>query len=114
MPYRPTAQYRRNIKGVIYPLTAAVALTFGIRRDGGYPIGAFYTVNIDAGIWRPAGGIWYVPINPNKISSRNIREEAIFDFCGSISDGRNVILQSGSVITWEVIPDTEAIQLPQL
>lgn len=112
MPFRPEARYRKNIRGVIYPLTAAVAQTYGVRDDGAYPIGAFYTVNIDSKIWLPAGGIWYRPIEPDKILSRDIRDEDTDIFIIGIATGDTTVLRSGKSIDWEQIPDTEAEKLP--
>lgn len=109
MPWRPTPPHRRNIRGVIYPLTAAIARTYGVRADGAYPIGAFYTVNIDNTVWRPAGGIWYLPIDADKIESRNISEEAIERFCAAITSERSPL---GTGINWEAVPDSETAQLP--
>lgn len=114
MPFRPTAPHRRNIKGVIYPLTAAVARTFGIRHDGAYPIGAFYTINIDTGIWAPAGGIWYLPTHPSHIEERSVPEEDIDIFVSGITRGTSVVLRSGRVVLWEPIPAEEASQLPAI
>jgi hypothetical protein len=109
MPWRPAPPHRRNIRGVIYPLTAAIARIYGIRSDGAYPIGAFYTVNIDRSVWRPVGGIWYLPIEAEKIEGRSISEEAIERFCAAITSER---LPRGTGIDWEAIPDDEAAQLP--
>jgi hypothetical protein len=61
--------HRRNIKGVIDPLTAAVARIYGIRSDGAYPIGAFYTVNFavakDEG--RVVGLITIIMVSPKEL-----------------------------------------------
>lgn len=111
MPYRPTASHRRT-QDVIYPLTAAVERTYGARRDGAYPIGAFYTVNISSQVWQSVGGIWYRPYNPDEICGRNISEDAVTQFCSAIANGRSVTLPSGKQVTWEVIPNAEAAQLP--
>jgi hypothetical protein len=112
MPFRPTAPHRRNIRGVIYPLTAAIERTYGVRADGAWPLGAFYTVNVDSTVWRPVGGIWYVPHDAEKVFGRSINEDVIADFCKAIQDGRVVALPSGRSITWEAIPNVEASQLP--
>ncbi|MBL8442879.1 MAG: hypothetical protein JNK52_02415 [Zoogloeaceae bacterium] len=112
MPYRPTAIFRKNIRGVIYPLTAAVASIYGIRDDGAYPIGAFYTVNIDSDVWEHLGGIWYRPYDSTKITERNIKPEAINLFINGINHGNNTVLASGKMVTWEQIPRSEALQLP--
>jgi hypothetical protein len=81
------------MKGVSYPLTAAVARLYGIRSDGAYAIGAFYTVNIDAGMWRHAGGVWYQPIKPDAIDSRSIREEDMQRFVAGITTGEETLLR---------------------
>jgi len=112
MPFRPTSIHRKNIKGVIYPLTAAIARMYGIRNDGAYPIGAFYTVNIDRMVWRYTGGIWYQPTNPESIENRIIREEDIELFFNGIANGEDVQLRSGTIITWEEIPEEQASLLP--
>lgn len=112
MPHRPTARFRKNIRGVIYPLTAAIAACYGIRGDGAYPIGAFYNVNIDSDVWESLGGIWYRPYDNKKITERNIKAEAIELFINGINHGNNTILPSGKMVTWEEIPHSEASQLP--
>jgi len=112
MPFRPTAIHRKNINGVIYPLTAAVARTYGIRDDGAYPIGAFYTVNIKREVWRHAGGVWYCPIDAPRIENRSIREEDIELFQHGIATGAETTLRSGISVYWEEIPVEEASQLP--
>jgi hypothetical protein len=112
MPFRPTAEHRKNVQGVIYPLTAAVAKLYGIRADGAYPIGAFYSVNIDLMVWQRVGGIWYKPFNEAKITNRNISEDIVDIFADGIRYGRNTILRSGKVITWEKIPSADATALP--
>lgn len=113
MPYRPTAPNRKNIRGVIYPLTASVAEIYGIREDGAYPIGAFYTVNIDNSIWENVGGIWYRPYSSTDVEGRSIREEDIEIFCNAIVSGGPITLRSGRVVEWEAIPESEAGQLPE-
>lgn len=114
MPFRPTPPHRRNVSGVIYPLTAAIARMFGIRQDGAYPIGAFYTVNIDTGVWIPAGGIWYLPRHPSDIEGRSVREEDIDNFLAGIASGRCIVLRSGKAVSWESIPAAAALQLPPI
>jgi len=114
MPFRPSAAHRRNVRGVIYPLTAAVARMFGIREDGAYPIGAFYPIHIDNKIWRPVGGIWYIPKLSSDIDKRNVREEDIACFSASIANGQNITLRSGITVKWEPIPAALASQLPSL
>lgn len=115
MPFRPGPQHRRNIRGVIYPLTAAIHHVYGVRSsDGAYPLGAFYTVNIDSTIWQHTGGIWYRPIDPEDIENRNINVETMGLFVESIATGQNVQLPSGTIVNWEHIPDTLAQQLPSM
>lgn len=113
MPYRPTAVHRRNRLGVIYPLTASVAARYGIREDGAYPIGAFYTVKIDSTVWEHIGGIWYRPYTPSDVAGRSIREEDIELFSNAIINGGPITLRSGKRIDWELIPESEAQQLPR-
>ncbi|SFG51916.1 hypothetical protein [Neptunomonas qingdaonensis] len=112
MPFRPTAEHRRNVKGVIYPLTAAVARRYGIRNDGAYPIGAFYTLHIDNRIWSCVGGIWFRPSDPLTIENRNVKEEDIVLFLRAIESGEPTQLRSGKAVTWEAIPQAEASELP--
>jgi hypothetical protein len=112
MPYRPLPAHRRNVRGVIYPLTAAVARLYGIREDGAYPIGAFYTVNIDSEVWEHVDGIWYRAYHPEKIADRNIREEDIELFLGAILSGHTTILRSKKPVQWEPIPEPEVSALP--
>jgi hypothetical protein len=111
MPYRPVAKNRKNI-GIIYRLTAAVARKYGVRSDGAYAIGAFYTVNIDKGVWALSEGVWYQPIDPEKITRRKISEEDINLFICGIEDGRSFSYGSGTDVSWERIPEEEALQLP--
>ena len=43
MPFRLLPSDRRNVKGVIYPFTAALLFVYGSReKDGGRSIGDFY------------------------------------------------------------------------
>lgn len=113
MPFRPTPEFRRNINGVVLPLTAAIARAYGIREsDGAYPLGAFYTDNIDSRVWRSAGGIWYQPVNAEKVAGRRISEERIEQFAEGIMSGRETALNNGSVVIWERIPDAVAQLLP--
>ncbi len=86
---------------------------FGIRSDGAYPIGAFYTVNIDSRVWRHVEGVWYLPINPEDIESRNIRDDDIVQFITGITTGEDTRLRSGRTVTWEFIPVADASQLPR-
>ena len=111
MPYRPTKEHRNNINGIIYPLTAAIMRLYGSRNDGAYPIGAFYTINIDSKTWDHAGGIWYIPKNPQKIQNRKIDEDIISYFCISIDSHSQ---PTHGTVTWELIPHTEAEQLNKL
>lgn len=112
MAFRPTAEHRKNVNGVIYPLTAAVRQVFGMRSDGAYPIGTFYTVNIDNFIWQPVDGIWYRPFDSESIEQRSIREEDIERFVAGITTGEETVLRSGIRVTWERVPSEEAAQLP--
>lgn len=113
MPYRPSSIHRKNRPGVIYPLTAAIRSIYGVRRDGAYPIGAFYTVNIDSRVWEHVEGIWYRPYSPNEVEDRAILEENIEIFSNSIRGGEPVTLRTGTVVDWELIPAHEANQLPR-
>ncbi|WP_299803219.1 hypothetical protein [uncultured Shewanella sp.] len=111
MPYRPTANHRKNVRGVIYPLTEAIRRLYGMRQsDGSYPLGAFYTINISNTVWRSVGGIWYIP--QTDLDCRNPREEVVSAFINSIHSGESVELPSGKVITWEQIPNNESAALP--
>jgi hypothetical protein len=114
MPYRPMPNFRRNIRGVIYPLTEAVRRIYGNRStDGAYPLGAFYPINVSSSVWSSAGGIWYVPECEIDLSERNPREESVQAFMQSIMSGETVELPSGILVTWERIPSSEASSLPQ-
>lgn len=114
MPFRPAPAHRRNVHGVIYPLTEAIRLLYGARSsDGAYPIGLFYTVNIDSQVWSHAGGIWYRPRNVATLEQRQQpSDHTVQLFMESISTGSDVQLVSGTVVRWERIPDREAAQLP--
>lgn len=115
MPYRPMPDSRRNIRGVIYPLTEAIRRLYGCRStDGAYPLGAFYSINISTSVWRSAGGIWYIPASENDLNERNPREESVVAFMLSISSGEPVELPSGVMVTWERIPTHETIFLPHI
>lgn len=106
--------FRRNIKGVIYPLTEAIRRIYGSRStDGAYPLGAFYPINVSSSAWSSAGGIWYVPEPETDLSERNPREESVLAFMQSITSGEPVELPSGIVVTWERIPATEVRLLPE-
>ena len=111
--YRPEPNFRRNIRGVIYPLTAAIHRVFGSRvQDQGRPIGAFYTINVDSRAWEYLGGIWYRAYNEEKVLQRAINQTTIETFARSIFTGENVQMESGIIVTWEAIATFEAQQLP--
>jgi hypothetical protein len=113
MPFRPEPEFRKNISGVVLPLTAAIARVYGIREnDSAYPLGAFYTNNIDSRVWQSVGGIWYQPINTEKVANRRISEERIEQFSEGIRSGREITLNNGSVVIWERIPDASEQLLP--
>lgn len=113
MPYRPIASFRKNIKGVIYPLTEAVRRIYGHRsEDGAYPLGAFYPINVSSSAWHLVENIWYVPAERTDLDTRNPREETVVEFMQSISTGEPVELPSGITVTWERIPESEASYLP--
>ena len=113
MPYRPTSENRRNIRGVIYPLTEAIFRVYGNReQDRGRPIGAFYTINVQGRLWQHLGGIWYRPITEARLLQREINENVARAFAISIVTGEPVILPRGRLINWERIPNNEASQLP--
>ena len=113
MPFRPNPEFRRNINGVVLPLTAAIARVYGIREnDGAYPLGAFYTENIDSRVWRYVGGLWYQPINAEKVANRRISEMRIEQFVEGIMAGREITLNNGTLVIWERIPDALARSLP--
>lgn len=113
MPYRPTSENRKNIRGVIYPLTEAVLRVYGNReQDRGRPIGAFYTLNVDNRLWQHLGGIWYRPITEARLLLREINEDVARAFAASILNGEPVTLPSGRLVNWERIPRNEASQLP--
>lgn len=115
MPFRPMPNFRRNIRGVIYPLTEAIRRLYGSRpSDGAYPLGAFYPVNVSSSVWNSAGGIWYVPQSEADLNERNPREESVLAFMESISSGASVELPSGVLVTWEMMPASEASSLPEL
>ncbi|MCE9793608.1 MULTISPECIES: hypothetical protein [Shewanella] len=113
MPYRPMPNFRRNIRGVIYPLTEAIRRLYGCRSsDGAYPLGVFYPVNVSTSVWSSAGGIWYIPESEFDLNERNPREESVLAFMRSIFSGEPVELPSGVLVTWENIPASEAGSLP--
>lgn len=113
MLYRPESIHRRNISGVLLPLTAAIYLVFGNRaQDRGRPIGAFYPQNVSATTWEHLGGIWYRARNEQRVQDRRINQAVVQAFASSILTGEVVELHSGTRVTWERIPAHEANQLP--
>jgi len=113
MPYRPLPALRKNIRGVIYPLTEAIRRKYGTREsDGAYPLGSFYPINVSNKVWIPAGGIWFVPSDSVKIEERVVNELVVQCFMESIEFGAPIELPSGTVVEWERIPSSEADQLP--
>jgi hypothetical protein len=111
MPYRPISSHRKNILGVIYPLTEAVRRLYGPRQsDGSYPLGAFYSINVSKFVWSESGGIWYSP--QKDLDARNPREEIVLAFINSIQSGLPVELPSGIIVTWEIIPNSKSSLLP--
>jgi hypothetical protein len=114
MTFRPTAIFRQNIGGVILPLTGAIVRLYGFReQDGACPLGAFYTKNIDSRIWRRVYGVWYEPLNRDRIESRPVKEFQIQEFATSICTGAALELSSGGVVYWEPLPEELEQQLPQ-
>ena len=111
MPYRPHPKFRKDIQGFILPLTAAVGRLYKRNIDGAYPLGAFYTENIDSRVWIPAGGIWYQPISPERISARRIAEERIQRFIAGVTTATQIQLSNGTIIIWEPVPENIAQQL---
>jgi hypothetical protein len=113
MTYRPHPEHRKNVQGVLLPLTAAVFAVFGSRaQDNGRPIGAFYPQNVSSEAWEHLGGIWYRARDEQKIQNRKINDSVVQAFAQSIRTGEDVELPSGRVITWEKIPVAEASKLP--
>lgn len=113
MLYRPSPEHRRNVQGVLFPLTAAILDVFGHRaQDMGRPIGAFYPQNVSADIWEHLGGVWYRARDERKLETRRINETVRAAFARSILTGEEVALPSGTVVTWEAIPQLENMQLP--
>lgn len=113
MTYRPLAEHRKNVQGVLLPLSAAIHRVFGSRaQDNARPIGAFYPHNVSTATWRLIGGIWYCAYDEERVLSRKVNEDVVRQFAASILTGAPVILPSGKEITWEVIPEPEAYQLP--
>lgn len=113
MPYRPSPSDRRNVRGVIYPFTAALLRVYGSRtQDGGRPIGAFYTKNVDQELWAPVGGIWYRPLDLELILRRAPNLDIVAAFALSILSGNPVALPSGRIVQWEPLSASETAQLP--
>lgn len=113
MPYRPSPEHRRNVQGVLLPLTAAVHDVYGNReQDRGRPIGAFYPHHVSSGAWEHLGGIWYRARDEQKVQNRRINPIVRAAFVRSIRTGEKVELPSGTVVTWETIPEVDNIQLP--
>lgn len=113
MPYRPEAVHRRNMEGVVLPLTAAIHRVFGHRaQDLGRPIGAFYTVNVSSIVWQHLGEIWYRAWDEQRVLNRIVNESVVRAFSESIITGDAVNLPSGKRIIWEEMAPFEAMQLP--
>lgn len=113
MTYRPNPEHRKNIQGVLMPLTAAVYLVFGSRaQDNGRPLGAFYPKNVSHKGWEHLGGILYRARDEQSVLNRKVNVEVVQSFARSIRTGDNVVLRDGSVIAWEKIPDSDASKLP--
>ena len=111
--YRPTAEFRQNIQGVLLPLTAAIYQVFGSRaQDQGRPIGAFYPVNVSTATWEHLGGIWYRARNEEKVQQRKVNQQTVDAFARSILSREDVLLRNGNIVTWELIPESQAQQLP--
>lgn len=111
--YRPLPEHRRNVQGVLLPLTAAIFAVFGSRsQDNGRPIGAFYPHNVSASTWEHLGGIWYRAKDESKVQSRKVNPLVVQSFARSIRTGEDVLLPNGNVISWERIPVAETAQLP--
>lgn len=111
--YRPKAEFRQNIQGVLLPLTAAIYQVFGSRaQDQGRPIGAFYPFNVSTATWKHLGGIWYRAWSEEKVQRRKVNPQTVDAFARSILSGEDVLLKNDSVVTWELIPESQAQQLP--
>lgn len=113
MIYRPRPEHRKNIQGVLLPLTAAIFAVFGSRaQDNGRPVGAFYPQNVSTGAWEHLGGIWYRAKDEQKVQNRKVNAVVVQAFARSIRTGEAVELPSGRVVTWERIPESEVSRLP--
>lgn len=111
--YRPVAEHRRNVQGVLMPLTAAIHEVFGNRaQDEGRPIGAFYPRNVSSAAWDHLGGIWYRASDEQKVKARRVNASVVKSFAESILTGQEVVLPNGTVVGWERIPEAEAAGLP--
>jgi hypothetical protein len=111
MLHRPQPDDRK-LRKVIYPLTEAIDRVFGHRaQDGARPIGAFYTTNYGAK-WQRLGGIWFRHNDEQSIFARVVDPSVVNAFADSILSGDPVTLPDGGVVNWELIPESEAIQLP--
>ncbi|MCC5871724.1 MAG: hypothetical protein JJU22_04950 [Gammaproteobacteria bacterium] len=114
MPFRPEPSFRRNVNGVIIPLTEAIRRKYGAREsDGAYPLGAFYPTNVSKRTWRHAGGIWYVPVSEADLEARRFNEAVVAAFMRCIDSGEACTLPSRKVVSWEEIPPAEARGLPR-
>jgi hypothetical protein len=113
MIYRPRPEHRRNVQGVLLPLTAAIYSVFGNRaQDHGRPIGAFYPQHVSANAWEHLGGIWYRARDEQKVLTRRVNATVVGAFARSILTGDEVTLPSGTVVSWEPVPVVEAAKLP--
>lgn len=111
MPFRPEQHFRRR-RNVIYALTEAIRRIYGARsQDGAYPLGAFYTENINRTLWEHVGGICYRPTHELDLDGRSVDENTVIAFMSSIESGETIHIQEGEVVSWEPIPDPEASEL---
>ena len=85
---------------------------YGERQDGSLPLGAFYTINVDTTVWQHVESIWYRPIDPPAIARRNPNARVVEQYIDSIESGNSFRLSSGTLITWEPVPLSEASLLP--
>jgi len=113
MTYRPSPEHRKNVQGVLMPLTAAIYRVFGSRaQDNGRPIGAFYPHHVSTKAWEHLGGIWYCARDEQQVLNRRVNPELVQAFARSIRTGEDVMLRNGKTISWEKIPVSEALALP--
>ncbi len=111
--FRPIPVHRKNVRGVLMPLTAAIFQVFGNRsQDTGRPIGAFYPSNISKNTWDRIGGIWYKAKDEQKVRDRAVNPDTVATFARCILSGQSCLLPSGLEILWERIPSNQAAQLP--